>query len=245
MCCVIWLHPRPPLCSPTTACDRLSNVTVSRLACCRGYAVSPSSDNDDFGFDFEYDRRSGGDRSYGNRGCPIGKRRAATNAVQNKYANITRIRMQLYAGNILLLKLSYHLVLKKNVVDCLGAQNLSDFKALLDTLPSLTSLLSNTAYHYTILAVANSPSIDSAVNSLLASDVSTRTKALSRQIMNGTVASKYLTHGRVYPSLLSSDNVHVTAVYARRSADQVSIRENAMLYGIFCFVAGRPQALVL
>ena len=124
-------------------------------------------------------------------------------------------------------------------MDCLSAQNLSSFKALLDTLPSLTSLLSNTTNHYTILAVVNSPSIDSTVNSLLASDDSTRFKSLSRQIINGTVASKYLSHGRVYPSFLSSDNIHVTEVYARGS-DQVSIRENAMLWNVFC---RRPQAL--
>ncbi|KAL5459891.1 hypothetical protein EMCRGX_G033279 [Ephydatia muelleri] len=170
----------PPICSPTTTCNQLSNVTVSRLACCQGYAVSPSSGDDDFGFDFEYDQRHI-DRS---RGCPI--------------------------------------ALKKNVVECLSAQNLSSFKALLDTLPSLTSLLSNTTNHYTILAVVNSPSIDSTVNSLLASDDSTRFKSLSRQIINGTVASKYLSHGRVYPSFLSSDNIHVTEVYARGS-DQIFV----------------------
>lgn len=124
-------------------------------------------------------------------------------------------------------------------MECLSAQNLSSFKALLDTLPSLTSLLSNTTNHYTILAVVNSPSIDSTVNSLLASDDSTRFKSLSRQIINGTVASKYLSHGRVYPSFLSSDNIHVTEVYARGS-DQVSIRENAMLWNVFC---RRLQAL--
>ena len=134
--------------------------------------------------------------------------------------------------------------LKKNVVDCLSAQNLSDFKALIDTLPSLSGLLSDTTNRYTILAVVNSSSIDSAVDSLHASDDSTRFKALSRHIINGTVASKYLSHGRVYPSLLSSDNIHVTEVYARRSADQVSMRENAMLYGMgtgisFCHLSSR------
>ena len=115
--------------------------------------------------------------------------------------------------------------LKKNVVECLNAQNISDFKTLLNTVPSLINTLSDTTQHFTILAVLNDSS-SGYVAGLLASDVTTRFNALSRQIINDSVAGNDLSQGSVYHSLLSSDKVIVTEVEARgrgRRADTVSI----------------------
>ena len=109
-------------------------------------------------------------------------------------------------------------------MECLTAQNLSDFKTLLNTVPSLINTLSDTTQHFTILAVLNDPSSGYA-KGLLDSDVTTHFNALSRQIINGSVAGNDLSQGSVYHSLLSSDNVIVTEVEARRGrADTVSIR---------------------